>query len=229
MFCVKCGVELAESERSCPLCNTPVYYPGLPETEGNYPKYKKIRERSRRKGVNFIIVVGFVLAVAICILCDIDMGGGITWSDFVLTGAGTLYVVVFLPLWFKKPSPAVFVPSDFLAAALLLCYINFRLRGDWFLTFAMPVVAFVGLIVCSVVILSHYLRGGYLYIYGGASILFSLFFIVMEQLMHMTFGISHAMFWSFYPATTFFLLGIALIVIAIVPAFRESLKKVFSI
>lgn len=230
MFCVKCGVELADSERKCPLCNTPVYYPDLSElTERTYPKYKKAGEHSNGKGINFVIAVGYLLAVAICILCDVEMNSSIGWSDFVLGGAILSYVVIFLPLWFKKPSPAIFVPCDFLAAALFLFYINLRLKGSWFLSFAMPVTAFVGLVVCMVVILSYYIRAGYLYIYGGASILFSLFFIVMEMLLHMTFGISHAMFWSFYPSTAFFIIGISLIVIAIVPTFKESLRKIFSI
>ena len=230
MFCVKCGVELADSERTCPLCNTPVYYPNLQEiTQRTYPKYRNVGEHSSGKGINFVIAVGFVLAIAICILCDIDMSGSMEWSDYVIFGATFAYVVIFLPMWFRKPSPAVFVPCDFLAAALLLFYINWRLGGDWFISFAMPITAFIGLIVCSVVILSYYLRAGYLYIYGGASILFSIFFVVMELLLHMTFDISHTMLWSFYPATAFFILGISLIVIAIVPAFRESLRKIFSI
>ena len=29
MYCVRCGVELAESENVCPLCETPVYYKGV--------------------------------------------------------------------------------------------------------------------------------------------------------------------------------------------------------
>ncbi len=230
MFCVKCGVELADSERSCPLCNTPVYYPDLSEiTQRTYPKSRKLRERSSGKGINFVIAVGFVLAVAICILCDIDISGSIKWSDYVLGGALLAYVVIFLPLWFRHRSPAIFVPCDFLAIALFLLYINLRLGGDWFISFAMPVTAFIGLIVCSVVILSYYLRMGYLYIYGGASILLSIFFVVMELLLHLSFDISHAMLWSFYPAAAFFILGISLIIIAIVPTFRESLRKIFSI
>ena len=30
MFCVKCGVELADSEKVCPLCGTRVFHPDLP-------------------------------------------------------------------------------------------------------------------------------------------------------------------------------------------------------
>ena len=30
MYCIKCGVELADSEKRCPLCGTPVFHPDLP-------------------------------------------------------------------------------------------------------------------------------------------------------------------------------------------------------
>ena len=30
MYCVKCGVELADSEKKCPLCGTPVFHPDIP-------------------------------------------------------------------------------------------------------------------------------------------------------------------------------------------------------
>ena len=30
MYCIKCGVELADSEKVCPLCGTRVFHPDLP-------------------------------------------------------------------------------------------------------------------------------------------------------------------------------------------------------
>ena len=29
MYCIKCGVELADSEKVCPLCGTRVYHPDI--------------------------------------------------------------------------------------------------------------------------------------------------------------------------------------------------------
>ena len=29
MYCIKCGVELADTEKQCPLCGTLVYHPEL--------------------------------------------------------------------------------------------------------------------------------------------------------------------------------------------------------
>ena len=43
MYCVKCGVELADSESKCPLCHTPISYPGYvaKEEEKPYPRFEK--------------------------------------------------------------------------------------------------------------------------------------------------------------------------------------------
>ena len=39
MYCVKCGVELGESEKKCPLCGTTVFHPEMepPTGKGPYP------------------------------------------------------------------------------------------------------------------------------------------------------------------------------------------------
>ena len=37
MYCIKCGVELADSEKVCPLCGTRVFHPDLPRAQGEPP------------------------------------------------------------------------------------------------------------------------------------------------------------------------------------------------
>ena len=37
MYCVKCGVELADSQRVCPLCGTRVFHPDIPRTPADPP------------------------------------------------------------------------------------------------------------------------------------------------------------------------------------------------
>ena len=40
MYCVNCGVKLADTEKRCPLCQTEVYHPDIPrrEAEPLYPE-----------------------------------------------------------------------------------------------------------------------------------------------------------------------------------------------
>ena len=37
MYCVKCGVELADSEKVCPLCGTRAFHPDMPPQQGEPP------------------------------------------------------------------------------------------------------------------------------------------------------------------------------------------------
>ncbi len=230
MYCVKCGVELADSERKCPLCKTPVYYPDLPETvEGTYPEFTKSKDKISLKGLHFIISILFAIAIIIVTLCDFNINGEITWSVFASGATLLVYVIFFLPVWFRRPSPSVFVPVSFGAIALYVFAISYVLGENWFLPFALPVIAGIALIVSSVSILSYYLKRGYLYIFGGAFIALGAYSILIEVLIHLNFGVHDRLVWSIYPFIALFLIGMMLIVVAIVRPFRESLKRIFSI
>ena len=229
MYCVKCGVELADSQRSCPLCSTPVYFPELdPDRERPYPKGNK-PEAVNTRGVYFVITFAFIIAIAICLIADESLGGGMGWSFYVLGAMALAYIILILPGWFNRRHPAVFIPCDFAAIALFVGYVNFAKNGNWFLTFALPLIGGIALIVCGIAILTYYIRRGHLYIWGGALIVAALHCVILEWLVIKTFESQTAFIWSFYPATTLFLLGLMLIIVAIVKPFRESLRRIFFI
>ena len=228
MYCVKCGVELAESERICPLCKTPVYYPNLPEKpERTYPEFVKNKDEMNPKGLYFIISIIFLIAAVIPTVCDISLNSRMEWSGLVIGGILLCYTVLVLPRWWKKATPAIFVPVDFLAAALYLFYIDLHVGGGWFFSFALPALTPAALIFSALIILIHYIKRGHLYIYGGFSIALGAYNLFLEFLIHKIFGVSHSFFWSLYPLIALTLIGIALIVVAIVRPFRESLRKIF--
>ncbi len=229
MYCVKCGVELADSQRKCPLCDTPVYFPGLvDDPERPYPP-RISKEKVNPRGVLFIFSFIFFIGAIISVITDFSINGVITWAGYAVGGIVTAYVIFLLPSWFSHRHPAVFTPVDFGVMALFLAYINLATGGSWFLSFALPVTGVLGLIVCSVVILSHYLRCGYLYIAGGAIIALGGFSILIEWLSVVTFRHAPMFLWSLYPAVTLVLIGIMLLVIAIVRPFRESLRRIFAL
>ena len=119
------------------------------------------------------------------------------------------------------------MPVSFASIALFLLYVCIANGGSWFLPFALPVTGFVCLLVTAVVVLCRYIRKGLLYVFGGASLAMGGFMVLLEYLLHITFGLPGFGTWSLYPLIVFFLLGITLILIAIVPSFRESLSKKF--
>lgn len=230
MYCVKCGVELADSQDKCPLCQTPVYYPERDKNADKpYPPNAKSNDRVSTKGFCFIVTILCVIAIAVCLACDLNFDMRLSWSGYVIGSILLSYVIVILPTWFRHGHPIIFVPCDFLAIALFLMYICYATGGDWYWTFALPLVASIALIVSTVVILSVTIRRGYLYICGGAAIATGWFTILIEFLSNITFSIYDSFTWSLYPAITLTLLGLMLIIIAIVKPFRESLAKIFAI
>lgn len=230
MYCIKCGVELADSEKVCPLCGTRVFHPDLPcgQAESPYPPDVSPRvEDVSRAGVLFVLTVLFLLPAVISVLCDWRLSGGIVWSGYVVGGLVLLYTTVVLPLWFKRPNPVIFVPVDFAAIILYLLYIDLATGGHWFLTFAFPVAGSIGVLITTVVALLRYVRRGYLYIFGGALIAAGGLAMLLEFLLNLTFGVHQTFFWSFYPLAAGVLLGVMLIIIAVCPPLRRSLHRKF--
>ena len=124
---IKCGVELADSEKSCPLCGTVVFNPELSRPDGKptYPREHDIGQKNvRRTGVLFVITMLFLLPIATVFLCDWTMNSRVVWSGYVIGAVLLFYILAILPLWFHKPNPVIFIPADFAAIALYLLYIN---------------------------------------------------------------------------------------------------------
>lgn len=230
MYCVKCGVELDDAEERCPLCGTRVYHPDIERGEGE-PLFPRTAESEvqtvSRGGALFIITSIFALAVLLPLVCNLSINRAVTWSGFV-TGAVLLaYIVIVLPLWFKKPNPVIFVPCDFAAAAVYLLYIDLAVHGGWFMTFALPITGGAALITTAAVTLCRCLRRGYLYIFGGVVILSGGFAVLVESMLTLTFGEHMRIGWSLYPLAACTLIGLWLLIVAICPNLRDSLKKKF--
>ena len=226
MYCIKCGVKLADTEEKCPLCQTAVYHPQLqqPESTPLYPKGKMPPANNGRKALCGLIIFLFMLPLVVSFFSNLHLNGKLSWFGYVAGGLVVSYVTFFLPLWWRKPNPVIFVPCDFAAVILYLWYIDFAVQGGWFFTFALPVTAGLGLIVCAVVTLVHYLHRGKLYIFGGAFIAMGLWLLALEAELVCTFPISF-IGWSVYPLLVLSFLGIMLIYLAIHPAAREVIQR----
>ena len=230
MYCIKCGVELADSEKTCPLCGTLVFHPDFPTPDGQkpYPVGQRPPQQVSPLGSRFILTMCFVAGLLIPTLCDVQIHNAVTWSGYVMGALAVCYVWLVLPFWFPRPNPVVFVPCGFTAAALYLLYIDLTTAGGWFLTFALPVTGILGIIVTAVVVLVRCLRRGRMYIFGGAAVTTGLFMPVMEWLLTVSFSLPFYG-WSFYPLAVLALIGITMIVVAICRPMRETLERKFFI
>jgi len=231
MYCIKCGVRLEDTEKSCPLCQTPVFHPQLtrrsvPPLYPDAPPAPQVRS----KAVHIVLATLFLLAAALCAQCDLLVFGSITWSGYVIGALCLIYSSAVLPFWFFRPNPVIFVPCSFGMLLAFLFYVNLSVEGNWFFSFALPVTGFLGLLVTAVVTLLRYVNRGALYIFGGALALLGGFMPLMGCLVNLTFNGQWAFaFWSTYPLTALVLLGGMLIFLAICRPARESVQRKFFI
>lgn len=227
MYCIKCGVKLADTEKSCPLCGTTVYHPDIKQNESAplYPKDKYPKHNTNSKAVNGIFIILFFIPLLICLQSDIQGNGIIEWFGYAAFGIGIAYLLFAFPLWFKKPNPVIFVPCDFAAIIAFLLYIDLTTSGvSWFMSFAFPIAGGIAIITCSVVTLLYYLKKGKLYIFGGAFIALGFLMLLTEYLLTVTFDLNH-IGWSGYPFIVFALLGGMLIYLGINRPARETLER----
>ena len=226
MYCVKCGVKLADTEKKCPLCNTTVYHPEIKEATARplYPSNKMPKSSSGAKALNGAVIILFLIPLIICLFADVSFEGNLDWFGYVAGALMVTYVALALPMWFKRPNPVIFVPCSFIATGLYLMYINMATSGNWFLSFALPIISGICLITCTVVTLMYYLRKGRLYILGGAFMALGALMLLVEFLMGLTFNLRF-IGWSIYPLVVLFLFGGLLIYLGINRTARETMQR----
>lgn len=231
MYCVNCGVKLADTEKQCPLCGVVAFHPEIDRAEGErlYPQEHYPAPQVNSRAAVIVLSTLFLIPLLITLLCDLQINGTVTWSGFVMGALLMGYVILILPLWFRKPNPVIFVPCGFTAVGLYVLYINLVTGGDWFLSLAFPVVGGIGLIITVVVALLRYVHGGKLYIFGGAAIALGAFMPLTEFLINLTFHRPKFIAWSLYPLVALVLLGVMLIVLAIHKPSREIMSRKFFI
>lgn len=226
MYCINCGVRLADTEKKCPLCNTVVYHPDMQQTNAHplYPENKMPKSSAGSKFFCGAFIIVFLIPLIICFLSDMQDNKTLDWFGYVAGGLLVAYIALALPLWFRKPNPVIFVPCTFAAATLYLLYINAVNGGNWFLSFAFPVSGSLCVIVSAAVTLLYYLRKGKLYIIGGATITLGAFMLLIEFLIQVTF---HLPFigWSIYPLVALVLIGSLLIYLAINRSAQETIER----
>lgn len=227
MYCVKCGVKLADTENKCPLCGTVAYHPEIkrPNAEPLYPTTNPPKV-SHRNAVNGATLIMFFIPMLITFIADVQTDGKVSWFGFVAGALILAYIILALPRWFRNPHPIIFTPCTFAATALYLLYINAVTDGDWFLTFALPITTVAAIIVCNAVTLVCCLKKGKLYVFGGTFMGLGAMMVLIELLIDVTFGVKF-FGWSFYPFAVLFLFGCALIFLAINSSARESMERRF--
>lgn len=147
-YCVHCGVELAESERVCPLCSAPVLDPLSPVKEPEKMPYPdRMEEIIRHIDLKFahkLTLVLLMIPILVVLAADLFGSGGVTWSLYVIGALGCMYCWVMVPVFFRGHRPYLYITVDFFSLTAYLLMIADKTGGlNWFFYLALPILCAV--------------------------------------------------------------------------------------
>ena len=226
MYCVKCGVRLADGTERCPLCGTPVWNPESAEPKPTFPDRLPAPPESRRYPIlAFLTALLIALSLSALIYCLTKLHG-VYWSGYVMLGCALIYFAAIFPFWFERRDPLIFVPLGFALLEGYLLYICLYNGGHWFLSFAFPVTALIGLLTTLSVVLFRFGKRRRLRKTGALLIVIGCSTMLIEFFQSITFG-TKMFSWSLYVVTGFSLIGIFLLLCGLIRPWREYMERKF--
>ncbi len=157
-YCVNCGVELEQSAKSCPLCNTPVINPrerlqqgsrggmeaGKGESPAAFPEDKGQVETVKRKDLGLLLSMVIGACVATCGVLNLLVFNGVPWSLAVIGACMILWVFMIPAVIYTRQSVYVSLLLDGGAVALYLYMLTYLSGSDgWFLGLGLPITLLV--------------------------------------------------------------------------------------
>ena len=228
-YCVNCGVELANSEKRCPLCQTEVVNPKALWQEPTERPYSchvdTIMKRIDRR--YFATLAGLLLTIPciITVLLDIISGGGLTWAAYVIGAVAVIYVMVLLPFFFRKYHAVIFLGADCAAVLLYLLFIETVNGGHWFMGLGLPltVAASACLLVLALLFTKAEMSA---LVKSGAVMIATGLFLVCAEVIISAFAYGEIRFaWSLYALIPCSVVGVALLVLEHRKNFKERIRR----
>lgn len=231
-YCPKCGVELAPSEERCPLCKTPAPDPAeVDASEKTYPPAVNapVNAPAPRKRRTFAAACAILLLIPVltCLVCDLNIGGTLSWSRYVLLSFALLYIYLFPPLVLLRHRLLISLPLDCLGTIGFLWGLEHITGGTWFLPFGFPLTLLVFFVLFAVVLLVRKSPWNLLKILASVLCGMGVFVVALEWLINRSFYPGRPMTWAVYTCIPCLLLGAALFVIDRNPACKQELRKRF--
>lgn len=228
-YCVHCGVELADYETKCPLCETPVVDPMRPVASGEPMFVDRLDESGRKFNKHFIVTaISLVMLIPFTVttVLDICLSLGMSWSAYVLGAEALFWLWFVLPFQSQDTSPYLFCAIDTVATALyilLICVIE-NSRG-WYIPVALPITLAVGLELSVMVLIHRADRIGKLTKFGCGIFALSFLPLVIDVVLAHYRKNTFMPQWSWYASVPLFVLGLTIIILSRNVRFTEWLRK----
>lgn len=230
-YCVHCGVELDQTQRTCPLCGTEVRDPAAPVDGASprpYPTRSMAVEPPGKRQLAVLLTVMLVSASAACALLNLFLDSGRFWSLYVTGGAMTLWLWMVLPLLAPKLPLWVKLLLDAVAVGVYVALIAVTVDGlGWYLGLALPIVLAGAALALA---LGFFLPGrsiltSAILLLAGAG----LECLAIELFIDRFLRGSWSPGWSLIVAVVCAALIAVLVTVRVVPALREQARRKFHV
>lgn len=229
-YCVNCGVELAPSQKECPLCQTAVVNPNSPWKEPRtkpYPdKVERVMSRIDRRYGAILGTLCLLIPVVVTTVTDLLLNSEFVWSPYVVGAIMCAFVFILVPWFVLNKRYYLFILLDAIVSALYLAYISGATSDfAWFLPLALPLVVVAAVLAAIIVLVTKtkHLHG----LYKPASIMdyFAVACVSVELLIDMYTTGSIALSWSLIVLATLAMLSVILVVIEKKQKLKESIRR----
>lgn len=232
-YCVNCGVELAPSEKNCPLCGVPVYNPAKPfdpDAPKPYPEHLDLpRAKSRLRKIVLLTALILLIPIVLCLYSDWKADGVVTWSLVVSGGEALLFLVMFTPFWFSRYRPLLCAVIDGVGTLVFVWVVDYASNGGWYWTLGFPLTAAAVAAVCIMAaVLSREGHVGFFIKTGTFLLLAGIYVPFVEYMLERSQSLPFSG-WSLYAAAPCIIIAIVSFVLNASREVKDQLKRRFFI
>lgn len=228
-YCVRCGVELAPSEKTCPLCMTPVLDPDeVPEAvEKPYPDgLETVNAHIDHRYFAQLAVLFLAIPLAAVLILDLLIFRRVTWSSYVLGAGGCVCLWVILPFFLDVKKPYLYIAVDILSASAYLGLIAWRVNGmDWYSFVALPLTLLAGLAAILCVYVARRRRMPVLHRVASMVLVVAAALVGLEALIDLFALGAVRLQWSIYTLISLAAFGAIFLVIEKNPRLKEDIRR----
>lgn len=228
-YCVNCGVELEESLKNCPLCNTPVINPNELEDKNVKPAFPKERgqvESVKRKDLAILLTIVEAATAITCGLLNLLVFNQSAWSVLVIGICLMLWVFSIPAIIYTKTPIYLSLFLDGCMIGIYLYFITFLTKSNvWFWQLGLPVViltvCIVELFTLCVRKISHSFLMVFLYIFVGLAIFCTGLELLIDRFLAHSIGLT----WSAVVLTVCVIISILLVTVLSKKRLRAAVRR----
>ena len=215
-YCVHCGVELSDSEKSCPLCDTPVI--DIHRKSNGEPllvdKPAPKKENLNKSFIASVVTLILLIPFAITTLLDVIFSLGLSWAAFVFFAEACIWVYFVLP-FNTDFHPIVYCLFDTVVTVIYLLIISLIIGGfEWYFPLALPITLMVGLTALIIVHIFTSKKHRLLTSFGWSLVPIAFLPAGIDISIHLKTAGSFAPVWSLYVSIPLLILGITVVILS---------------